>query len=101
MIQMQNEQMDKEHQYRLEEIDRKGEWDLRKAELTAYAMDEGPNTEDISKAAELGLKQQELGIKQQELSQKEIDSQRKASTEKYKADMAYKVAKENKTKNDK
>lgn len=101
IIQMQNEQMDKEHQYRLEEIDRKGEWDLRKAELTAYAIDEGPNTEDISKAAELGLKQQELGIKQQELSQKEIDSQRKASTEKYKADMAYKVAKENKTKNDK
>jgi hypothetical protein len=101
IIQMQNEQMDKEHQYRLEEIDRKGEWDLRKAELTAYAIDEGPNNEDISKAAELGLKQQELGIKQQELSQKEIDSQRKASTEKYKADMAYKVAKENKTKSDK
>ena len=64
-------------------------------------MDEGPNTEDISRAAELGLKQQEIGLKQQELSQKEIDSQRKAATEKYKADMAFKVAKENKLKGEK
>lgn len=87
-----------QHERELELIDRKGEWDLRKTELTAYAIDEGPNTEDISKAAELGLKQQELGIKQQELSQKEVESQRKAATEKYKADMAYKVAKENKQK---
>ena len=101
LVAMQNEQADKLHQQKLEEIDRKGEWDLRKAELTAYAIDEGPNTEDISKAAELGLKQQELGIKQQELVQKEIDSQRKASTEKYKADISYKVAKENKQKGEK
>jgi len=90
-----------QHQRELELIDRKGEWDLRKTELTAYAIDEGPNVEDISKAAELGLKQQELGIKQQELAQKEVDSQRKSATEKYKADMAFKVAKENKQKGEK
>lgn len=101
LIAMQDAQLEKEHQFKLEEIDRKGEWDLRKAELTAYAIDEGPNTEDISKAAEIGLKQQEIGIKQQELAQKERDSQRKAATEKYKADMAFKVAKENKQKNEK
>lgn len=101
MMMMQDQMADKQHQYKLEEIDRKGEWDLRKAELTAYAIDEGPNTEDISNAAEIGLKQQELGLKQQEISQKEIDSQRKAATEKYKADMSYKVAKENKHKGEK
>jgi len=97
----QEEYANMQHQRELELIDRKGEWDLRKTELTAYAMDEGPNTEDISRAAEIGLKQQEIGLKQQELSQKEIDSQRKASTEKYKADMAFKVAKENKQKGEK
>lgn len=97
----QEEYANMQHQRELELIDRKGEWDLRKAEITAYAIDEGPNTEDISKAAEIGLKQQEIGLKQQELSQKEIDSQRKAATEKYKADMAFKVAKENKQKGEK
>ena len=97
----QEEYANMQHQRELELIDRKGEWDLRKTELTAYAIDEGPNTEDISRAAEIGLKQQEIGLKQQELSQKEIDSQRKASTEKYKADMAFKVAKENKQKGEK
>ena len=97
----QEEYANMQHQRELELIDRKGEWDLRKTELTAYAMDEGPNTEDISRAAEIGLKQQEIGLKQQELSQKEIDSQRKAATEKYKADMAFKVAKENKQKGEK
>lgn len=96
IIAMEDQLAEKQHQRELEKIDRKGDWELRKAELTAYAMDEGPNTEDISNAAEVGLKQQELGIKQQELSLKEKDSQRKASTEKYKADMSYKVAKENK-----
>jgi hypothetical protein len=97
----QEEYANMQHQRELELIDRKGEWDLRKTELTAYAIDEGPNTEDISRAAEIGLKQQEIGLKQQELSQKEIDSQRKAATEKYKADMAFKVAKENKQKGEK
>ncbi len=101
MLAMQDQLAEKQHQRELDKINLKGEWDLRKAELTAYAMDEGPNTEDISRAAELGLKQQEIGIKQQELSQKEVDSQRKAATEKYKADMALKVAKENKLKGEK
>ncbi len=85
-----------QHQRELELIDRKGEWDLRKTELTAYAIDEGTNVADIAKAAEIGLKQQEIGLKQQELSQKEIESQRRSATEKYKADMAFRVAKENK-----
>jgi len=101
ILAMQDQIADKQHQYKLEEIDRKGEWDLRKAELTAYAIDEGPNVEDISKAAEVGLKQQEIGIKQQELAQKERDSQRKAATEKYKADVSLQVAKENKQKGEK
>ncbi len=101
IVALQNEQAEKQHQYKLAEIDRKGEWDLRKAELTAYAIDEGDNSEDISKAAEIGLKQQEIGIKQQELAQKEKDSQRKAATERYKADTSLKVAKENKQKGEK
>jgi hypothetical protein len=97
----QEEYANMQHQRELELIDRKGEWDLRKTELTAYAIDEGTNVADISKAAEIGLKQQEIGLKQQELSQKEIESQRRSATEKYKADMAFRVAKENKQKGEK
>lgn len=94
----QDQMAEKQHQRNLELIDRKGEWDLRKTELTALAIDEGPNDDAIIGAAEIGLKQQELGLKHQELAQKETDSQRKAETEKYKADSALKVARENKQK---
>lgn len=59
IAQAQIDAQDRQHQYRLEEIDRKGEWDLKKAELTSLGIDEGGNTEDILGQAELALKQAE------------------------------------------
>jgi hypothetical protein len=53
------EAQDRQHQYRLEEIDRKGMWDLRKAELTSLGIDEGGNSETILAEAELALKHAE------------------------------------------
>ncbi len=68
-LQMQDQMQDKKHAYDLELIDRKGEWDLRKAEMTAYAIDEGDDTAEIQKVMiEAGLKQQEIGLKQQEIA---------------------------------
>jgi len=85
---------EKQHERTLEQIDRKGEWDLRKAEVTAYAIDdEGGATENISNAAEIGLKQQELGLKQQEINLKERESQRKVEIEKDKMKSNEKIAK--------
>lgn len=62
------EAQDRQHQYRIAEIDRKGEWDLRKAELTSLGIDEGSNAEDIMGQADLVLKQTKL---QMEASAKE------------------------------
>ena len=104
MIAAQDAAMDKKHQHDMELVDRKGEWDLRKAEMTAYAIDEGSNAEAIAKTAELALKQQELGIKQQDLGVKNraIDAKSneaamKASVEKDKMVNDLKIAKENKS----
>ena len=101
LMQMQDAQLEKAHQFKLEEIDRKGEWDLRKAEVTAYAIDEGPNGAEIESAMmdagfkerELNLKQQELGLKQQDIAQKERSDVRKAETEKYKVNKQVEIAK--------
>ena len=54
-LQMQDQMQDKKHAYDLELIDRKGEWDLRKAEMTAYAIDEGDDTAEIQKVMVLGV----------------------------------------------
>jgi hypothetical protein len=93
LLAMQDELAAKQHERELEKIDRKGEWDLRKSELTAYGMDDGGDADRISEAAEIGLKQQELGLKSRELDIKETDSQRKAATDRYKADKQVEVAK--------
>ena len=96
-LEMQDRMQDKKHQYDLELIDRKGEWDLRKTEMTALAIDDGGDNADIQKVmVEAGLKQQEIALKDKEINAKETDSIRKANTEKYKADKTLEVAKENK-----
>ncbi len=101
MLQMQEEMAERQHQRELELIDRKGEWDLRGKEVTAYGMDEGDDNEAIKGVVDEALKREELGIKREELSQKERDSQRKANTEKYKIDKQVEIAKANKNKHDK
>jgi hypothetical protein len=100
----QDAAMDKKHQYDMELIDRKGEWEIRKAEMTAFAIDEGANAEAIQNTAELALKQQELGLKQQDLGvkHKAIDAKSqeaamKLSVEKEKMANDLKIAKENKS----
>jgi len=82
------------HQYALEEIDRKGEWDLKGKQAAALGMDEGVNSAEIMGLQnENNIKNRELDIKQTEIQQKDADSRRKAESEKYKADMSLKVAK--------
>lgn len=93
VLALQDEMAEKQHERTLEQIDRKGEWDIRKAEVTAYAIDEGPNVDNISNAVEAGLKQQELGLKQQEINLKERDSKRKVEIEKDKMKSNEKIAK--------
>jgi hypothetical protein len=104
MIAAQDAAMDKKHQYELDLIDRKGEWDIRKTEMTAFAIDEGSNADAIQKTAELALKQQELGIKQQDLgikdkaiNAKSNEAAMKLSVEKEKMVNDLKIAKENKS----
>lgn len=59
-----------QQEYALEQINRKGEWDMRKAELTALAIDEGDDNLAIQESMiEAGLREKELAIKN-----KEIDS---------------------------
>lgn len=82
------------HQYRLEEIDRQGEWALKGKQAAALGMDEGVNSAEIMGLQnENNIKNRELDIKQTEIQQKDADSRRKAESEKYKADMSLKVAK--------
>lgn len=49
-----------EHQFALEQIDRKGQWDLKKAELTAYGMDEGDDNSSIAETSKLAFEQIKL-----------------------------------------
>jgi hypothetical protein len=70
MADKQKEVIELQHQYNLEAIDRKGEWDLRKTELTALGMDEGDDNVAIQESMiEAGLKERELALKN-----KQIDS---------------------------
>jgi hypothetical protein len=48
------------HEFTLEQIDRKGMWDLKKAELTALGIDEGDDGPDIIENAKLAFEQIKL-----------------------------------------
>ncbi len=87
ILAMQDKLNDKLHQQKLEEIDRKGEWDLKKAEVTAYAIDEGDDNLQIESAM------MDAGFKQQELAQKAKDTEVKAQVEREKMQSNEKIAK--------
>jgi hypothetical protein len=93
VLAMQDQLAAAQHERELEKIDRKGEWDLRKTEVTAYAIDEGSNIDNINKAAQLDLQRQEISLRQEELNVRERDSQRKADAQREKTQSAEKVAK--------
>ena len=102
------------------DIDSRDQTKIQIAEISAYAFDEGPNTADISSAADTALKQQDIlnkqydsatkamieknklaqekELKEKELSQKEKEMKSKEYIEELKAKTALQVAKENKTK---
>ena len=65
--------MKNQQQMILEQIDRKGYWDLRKAELTALGMDEGDDSLDIMGQAKLAFENQKLNI-ESNLKNKEINA---------------------------
>jgi hypothetical protein len=100
----QDAMLDKKHAYDVELLQMKIEGEIRKAEMTAFAIDEGSNADAIQKTAELALKQQELGIKQQDLgikdkaiNAKSNEAAMKLSVEKEKMVNDLKIAKENKS----
>jgi len=93
VLAMQDQLAAAQHERELEKIDRKGEWDVRKAEITAYAIDEGSNVDAIHKAAKLDLEQQQINIRQEELNLRERDSQRKADVQREKTASNEKIAK--------
>jgi hypothetical protein len=72
-MEMQNQQLQQKHQFDLELIDRKGEWELRRAELTALGIDEGENASEIMKQAKLALDQTKLQT-QTALKEKEMQA---------------------------
>jgi hypothetical protein len=79
----QNALLDKQHENNLEAIDRKGEWDLRKAELTALGMDEGDDNAAIQKAMiDAGLKQQEINLKNKEINANQFNDDKRMAHEK-------------------
>ena len=67
------EAQDKQHQYDLELIDRKGYWDLQKTQLTALGIDEGENAKDILAQAKLGFEQSKFEVESQ-MKDKEISA---------------------------
>ena len=93
VLAMQDQLAAAQHERELEKIDRKGEWDVRKAEITAYAIDEGSNVDAIHKAAKLDLEQQQINLRQEELNLRERDSQRKADVQREKTASNEKIAK--------
>jgi hypothetical protein len=104
MLAAQDAMLDKKHAYDVELLQMKIEGDIRKTEMTAFAIDEGSNADAIAKTAELALKQQELGIKQQDLgikdkaiNAKSNEAAMKLSVEKEKMVNDLKIAKENKS----
>lgn len=83
VIQMQNDAAEKQQAFVLEQIDRKGEWDMRKTELTALGMDEGDDNAAIQKAMiDAGLKERELQIKNREIDANQINDDKRMLHEK-------------------
>jgi len=62
IAQMNIDAREDEQAHALELVDRKGYWDLQKAQLTSLGMDEGSNAEDIMGQADLAIKQAKLEI---------------------------------------
>jgi hypothetical protein len=82
VVQMQGQQADRNQQYILEQIDRKGEWDMRKTELTALGMDEGDDNAAIQKAMiDAGLKEKELQIKNREIDANQFNDDKRMAHE--------------------
>lgn len=82
VVQMQSEMADRNQQYVLEQIDRKGEWDMRKTELTALGMDEGDDNTAIQKAMiDAGLKEKELQIKNREIDANQFNDDKRMAHE--------------------
>jgi hypothetical protein len=82
VVQMQSQQADRNQQYVLEQIDRKGEWDMRKTELTALGMDEGDDNAAIQKAMiDAGLKEKELQIKNREIDANQFNDDKRMAHE--------------------
>ena len=80
------EALELQHNYILEQIDRKGEWELRKAELTALGIDEGPNAPDIIEQAKLGFEERkfntEMALKQKEMAANQYNDDKRMAHEK-------------------
>ncbi len=82
------------HEYALEQIDRKGEWDLRAKQAVALGMDEGANSAEIMALQnDVMISQQELALKDKEINIKNLDSKRKQEADMYKTDKQLEAAK--------
>ena len=89
------EVLELQQEYILEQIDRKGEWDMRKAELTALGMDEGDDNTAIQEAMiEANLKQQELGLKNKEIIANQINDDKRMKHESQMKDKEMQVKRE-------
>lgn len=89
------EVLELQQEYILEQIDRKGEWDMRKTELTALGMDEGDDNTAIQEAMiEANLKQQELGLKNKEIVANQINDDKRMKHENQMKDKEMQVKRE-------
>jgi hypothetical protein len=78
----QDAMIDKQHQNAMDLEDLKGEWKMRVAELTAYAIDEGDDGSTIQEAMiDAGLRQQELSIKQTEITANQMNDDKRMAHE--------------------
>lgn len=88
-IQLEDKKQEALHlqqQYVLEQIDRKGMWDIKRTELTALAIDEGPNADTILDQAKLSLEQTKLAtttnLKMQEMQANQFNDNKRMDHEK-------------------
>jgi len=72
---MQIEAQDRQHDYRISEIDRKGMWDLKKAELTALGMDEGEDSPDIMEQSKLMFEEAKFNMELQDKNADRVANQ--------------------------
>jgi len=83
LVEKQKEVVTLQQEYTLEQIDRKGEWDLRGKELTALGMDEGDDNAAIQKAMiDAGLKEKELLLKNKEIDANQLNDDKRMRHEK-------------------